>query len=801
MKAKISILIFCMVLVTSGFSQTYGVGSVTSGAPNQIANNTDQNYLSSLTKIAQSEQIDSNSRSPLDAGVTITSNAPFNIPKKVVNNNTLKTIISDTSTSISNGSSGKLSAIGGGNCIVFNGSNKITFASTPTIPVGNSQYTIEAWVKPNTVSGANGIVGWGNWGSSNQVNALRFNGPTQLHNYWWGNDLIVNIPNALDGKWHHVVATYDGTTRSIYWDGELKGSDNRAGHNVTTSTNMNIAATNNFEYFDGAIDEVRIWSVGRTEAQIRDNMYSVIPENSAGLTAYYKFDEGTGTIAADATGNANTGTNSSATWEASTAPLPYFTENDGNWTTNATWASGQNAPTNDWASVKINDAVTLNNGEGKTVNDLIVAEGGALTIKSGASIITNGTVTNSGTFTVEKDIAASSKWHLISMPNGNTTTTSFAGYYLQEWDEPTATWQEITELDVPMSRGKGYSFFDTPDSKTTFSFSGTPNIGNVPIGITFNNIGGLNRDGANLLGNPYPSSIDWEMVSNDYGAVYYWNGAAYLAYPAGQSMPGGGTYGTGSQYVPPMQGFFIVVPDGDPNSFTFTNDMRTHSGATVYYKSTKSLPDGIMLYADNGSYQDKLLIRLNDEASENMELDRDAWKFPTSTEGLSQLWSVSPDGNLSIDVRPETETIQLGFSNNQNGNYSIAVSQLNGIAQAELEDTKLNIFHNLANGAYSFDWNTTDSEERFILHLKATGTDDMEAQAAQVYATGNSVYIRMNELDSYSEMMVYDLSGRLILAKPLAKSSLQSFELNESFGAYLVQLKGESGTKSFKIVL
>jgi hypothetical protein len=173
-----------------------------------------------------------------------------------VNNPPIITITSNVPTTLCSGSEVTLTAIGGGNCIAFNGSNKITFASTPTIPVGNSYYTIEAWVKPNSISD-NGIVGWGNWGGGNQVNALRFNGSGQLKNYWWDNDLVVSIPNnALDGNWHHVAATFDGTTRSIYWDGELRGSDHPGGgHNVTTSSNMNIASTNNGEYFNGEIDE------------------------------------------------------------------------------------------------------------------------------------------------------------------------------------------------------------------------------------------------------------------------------------------------------------------------------------------------------------------------------------------------------------------------------------------------------------------------------------------------------------------------------------------------------------------
>jgi hypothetical protein len=310
----------------------------------------------------------------------------------IVNIPPVITISTDVPTTICNGSSVTLSALGGGNCIGFSGSNKITFASTPTIPVGNSNYTLEAWVKPNTVSGANGIVGWGNWGGGNQVNALRFDGPTKLHNYWWGNDLVVSIPNALDGNWHHVAATFDGTTRSIYWDGVLKGSDSPGGHNVTISDNMNIAATNNGEYFDGAIDEVRIWSVGRSQAQIQDNMNSQIPENSAGLSAYYQFNEGTGTVAADATGNANNGTlsNSPAWVNPSTAPISFPTAADLVWSTGATTSSIT-------VSTAGTYTVTATSGEGctgsedisVTVNPLPVPViSGLTTVSSGQSNVT-----------------------------------------------------------------------------------------------------------------------------------------------------------------------------------------------------------------------------------------------------------------------------------------------------------------------------------------------------------------------------------------------------------------------------
>ena len=197
-------------------------------------------------------------------------------------------------------------------------------ASTP-VPVGNSNYTIEAWIKPTSM-GTYGIVGWGNYGSNNQVNALRLdpaNGGS-LRNYWWANDLNVTVGNLADGKWHHVAATFDGTTRAMYVDGVFKGSDTPSGHNVPTADNMrlgvtcaNCPQTNGFaaEYFPGSMDEVRIYNVGLTQAQVQADMYSTAAAVPASQKYYANFDQGTAggnnaglTSLTDQSGNNSTGT-------------------------------------------------------------------------------------------------------------------------------------------------------------------------------------------------------------------------------------------------------------------------------------------------------------------------------------------------------------------------------------------------------------------------------------------------------------------------------------------------------------
>jgi len=109
-----------------------------------------------------------------------------------------------------------------GNALAFDGTDDaLTLPTTTAVPINNSTYTLEAWIKPTTMD-ALGIIGWGNYGTANQANALRLT-PTGLVNYWWANDLQVTTSNLADGRWHHVAATFDGTTRSLYLDGAVVG--------------------------------------------------------------------------------------------------------------------------------------------------------------------------------------------------------------------------------------------------------------------------------------------------------------------------------------------------------------------------------------------------------------------------------------------------------------------------------------------------------------------------------------------------------------------------------------------------
>jgi hypothetical protein len=139
--------------------------------------------------------------------------------------------------------------------------------SGTNLPTGNSDYTFIIWVQLGTNWGGNGFMSVGSFGTGNQSNAFRAGGTNQVINYWWGNDLVVTSSVSPTNGWFNAVVKYDGTTRSIFVNGVLVGSDTPSGHNVTTSA-IQIAKTVSNEYLQGNVGEVLIYDIALSNSDI-----------------------------------------------------------------------------------------------------------------------------------------------------------------------------------------------------------------------------------------------------------------------------------------------------------------------------------------------------------------------------------------------------------------------------------------------------------------------------------------------------------------------------------------------------
>jgi hypothetical protein len=115
---------------------------------------------------------------------------------------------------------------------------------------------------------------------------------------------------VIAGQRLHICGTYDGSDMKLYLNGRLvgeepvSGSINGYGESLWFGRHGNVTT----ELADATFDEVRIWSVARTQAEIALNMDRQLAGDESGLEGLWLFNEDGGTTINDSTSNANNGT-------------------------------------------------------------------------------------------------------------------------------------------------------------------------------------------------------------------------------------------------------------------------------------------------------------------------------------------------------------------------------------------------------------------------------------------------------------------------------------------------------------
>ena len=140
---------------------------------------------------------------------------------------------------------------------------------------------------------------------------------------------VASSRTSWPSKQHHVAITHDGANLCMYVNGVLENTASTSGTTAeTTGTPLWIGRSSGppadggtGQFFDGQIDELRIWNTVRSQSQLRDYMNRKLDGTESGLVAYYRFDEGTGAVTDDSSPNINAGSLVGPTWVASTAPL------------------------------------------------------------------------------------------------------------------------------------------------------------------------------------------------------------------------------------------------------------------------------------------------------------------------------------------------------------------------------------------------------------------------------------------------------------------------------------------------
>jgi hypothetical protein len=177
-----------------------------------------------------------------------------------------------------------------------------------------STWSLEAWVYPRAAGkGADEdlISKWGGVsdaayivqieGATGKLRLVTNNGSTQT--------IIRSNTPLTNGVWQHVAATFSNGVVNLYLNGARVRRTTGARTPINSSQPLAFGREGTISggTFDGRLDEIRIWKVVRTATQIANWRRRSLTGTENGLVGYWRFDEGQGQVARDATGHGHNG--------------------------------------------------------------------------------------------------------------------------------------------------------------------------------------------------------------------------------------------------------------------------------------------------------------------------------------------------------------------------------------------------------------------------------------------------------------------------------------------------------------
>lgn len=147
---------------------------------------------------------------------------------------------------------------------------------------GSTEFTICGWVKRSNSNDLRCIFGINTSSGSNRLMITSRNGKLQVYDVnQWEADTGINV---LDNTWHHIAYTRNGSTGTLFIDGEsVKTHSVNYSHSATDqlSIGQEFDGSSCSDYFQGKMDDFRIYNRALTEDEIQD----VINDPAAPATA------------------------------------------------------------------------------------------------------------------------------------------------------------------------------------------------------------------------------------------------------------------------------------------------------------------------------------------------------------------------------------------------------------------------------------------------------------------------------------------------------------------------------------
>jgi hypothetical protein len=386
---------------------------------------------------------------------------------------------------------------------------------------------------------------------------------------------------------------------------------------------------------------------------------------------------------------------------------------------------------------------------------------------------------------------------------------------------PQAGWRCPAPGEV-LQTGVGY--IANLNGGVTVNFYGYLNNGNISVPVTRGSAG---ESGWNLVGNPYPSPIDWTTVYNLTGnntivSPFIWRRIATGQYTGTfdyyqQGTPAGTNGGT--TQIQSSQGFFVRATTN--GNLTMNNTMRVTSGYAnpQFFRTEESkteLEGFLRLELKNSRIGDGTIINFNSKATEKIDANFDMEKIMLNSSNVPNFYTRNENKRIAINGLPplaEERIIPLFFITFESGQHTISASHIANFKEnvmVILEDKTLGILHDLQAKPYVFTTNANNGAEnnRFQLRLMPNMSFNIDEWASiNIFPnpTQNDLQIKLlSKQEGNLKVNIYDATGRMVLSDEIEKTrDIMEGKYNISDfkqGIYIVELQQGNNKMTKKIL-
>ncbi|MBN2664075.1 MAG: T9SS type A sorting domain-containing protein [Bacteroidales bacterium] len=322
------------------------------------------------------------------------------------------------------------------------------------------------------------------------------------------------------------------------------------------------------------------------------------------------------------------------------------------------------------------------------------------------------------------------------------------------WDENLGEFVDLEGGNI--DAGLGYLLYNTGNSYTE-QFWGTFNTGTVSKIVTSNN------NGVNLLGNPYPSAVDFDLLSLDPQIQ-----PAFYIYDFGRHnfiihQTNGLSFTDLGSILTVNQAFFVFA--ANETNFDFINNARVH-----YYEPTVAKnPDNYLTFSVfDGVSTDDLGLVFDNTASVNHDLYEDVVEFSAIEYEENSFYALSADNvPLAINTQPmpdSTTIIPLKYMSGNEGDVTISLTQnyLLGYSELYLYDADTELFNDLIlNPDYTFNYsNIGSSKEMYLTFLPyfTNGNDITNNNIVKIYSYRDKIFVN-SQNSNIQNIEIYSTTG------------------------------------------